>query len=178
MLDRAIVTLSNLVMAVAGVALTLMMVHVTADVVGKYFFNAPVPMTLELVSAYYMVGVVFLPLMSVERINGNIQVELIAAVLPPLAQRLLDILAYVLSAGFFGALTLYTWRVAVDKFEVGEFIMGSYSVITWPSRFIVPVGAGLVSMLLVLKLVRAIARLARGDTSLPEGEAQHGAGAI
>lgn len=168
-IDRALGLLSGALMLVGGTALIAMMAQVTADVVGKYFLNAPVPMTLEMVSNYYMVAVVFLPLGAVERAGANIHVELVYAALPRVARRLLDLLAYGLGVFFFGMLTRVAWEVAVEKFEVGEFIMGSYSVVIWPSRFLVPVGASIITAVLVLKLVRSAFALARPDLD-PEAD--------
>jgi len=175
LLTRGIERLSGLLMLVAGVALVLMMAHVFVDVLGKYFLNRPVPMTLETVSNYYMVAVVFLPLAAVERNNGHIHVEMIYGALPRPARRSLDILAYGLGAFFFGMLTATGWEVAVAKYEVGEFIMGGYPVIIWPSRFLVPVGGSLICLLLVLKLVRSALYLARAD--LDDADARAGGAA-
>lgn len=162
-LERAIVLAARALMLVGGIALVLMMVHVTIDVAGKYFLNAPVPVTLEMVSNYYMVAVVFLPLAAVELRGDHIHVELLYARLPRLARRLMDLLAYGLGLFFFGLLTEAAWVVAVRKFEVGEFIMGSYSVVVWPSRFLVPAGAALIALLLALKLARSLVALVRPD---------------
>ncbi len=175
-LQRAISFLAALLMLVGGVALVLMMAQVTLDVAGKYFLSAPVPVTLEMVSNYYMVAVVFLPIAAVERANGHIHVELIYSHLPRLARRLLDLLAYGLALFFFWLLMQTGWEQAWRKFEVGEFIMGSYSLEIWPSRFLVPIGGGLMVALLALKLVRSLASIVRPELD-PEregsGEAAH-----
>ena len=168
---RAIDVLSAGLMAVAGIALLAMMVHVTADVVGKFVFRAPVPVTLEMVSNYYMVATVFLPLAAVERLGGNIHVDLIYGRLPRPARRLLDMVAYALFACLFWLITTASWDVATDKLAVGEFIMGSYSIAIWPSRFLVPVGGGLVLALVLVKLGRAAVLLFRADLDRPEPDA-------
>ena len=162
-IDRMIDLLSFVFMAIAAIALTLMMGHVTVDVAGKYLLNAPVPVTLEMVSNYYMVAVVFLPLAAVEKVNGHIHVELIYSALPRVGRRVLDVAAHALALGFFAMLMRYSWVSAVRKFEVGEFIMGTYPIIIWPSRFLVPLGCGLIAAFLVLRLVRAVIRLVRAD---------------
>lgn len=162
-LEQAIGRLAQALSLIGAVALVLMMTQVTLDVLGKYLFNQPVPMTLEAVSNYYMVAVVFLPLGAVERRNGHIHVELIYGYLPRIPRRVLDVLAYGLGVAFMGLLTQSTWVVAVRKYEVGEFIMGSYSVITWPSRFLVPAGAAVITLLLFLKLVRSAVAFVRPD---------------
>lgn len=171
---RGLALVSGALMLVGGVALVAMMVHVTADVVGKYFFNAPLPMTLEMVSNYYMVAVVFLPLGAVERMNGHIHVELVYSGLPRLGRRLVDLLAYGLGVFFFAMLTDTSFAVALRKMQVGEFIMGSYSVIIWPSRFLVPLGAALITLLLALKLLRSGLAIARPELD-PEADAAAGA---
>lgn len=160
-IERALSLLASALMLVGGVALVLMMAHVTVDVVGKYFFNAPVPITLEMVSNYYMVAVVFLPLGAVERAGGNIHVELVYGALPRLARRVVDLLAYGLGVAFFGLLARASLDVAIEKYRVGEFIMGSYPVVIWPSRFLVPVGAALIAAMLALKLVRSAVAIVR-----------------
>src|SRR5690606_4887540 len=56
----------------AGVGLVLMMLQVNADVAGRYLFTMPVPLTMELVTYYYMTLVAFLPLMALERKPGGL----------------------------------------------------------------------------------------------------------
>ena len=53
-----------------------MMVHITIDVIGRVVFNNPFDATIEVVSAYYMVAVSFLPLAYISRHEGQIIVEL------------------------------------------------------------------------------------------------------
>ncbi|MBU2359182.1 TRAP transporter small permease subunit [Loktanella sp. M215] len=172
---RLIDALSAALMIVASIALMLMMVHVTVDVVGKFVFHRPVPMTLEMVSNYYMVAVVFLPFAAVERMNGNIHVELIYALLPRVARRLLDLISYVLFAALLYLLTTSSWAVAVKKYNVGEFIMGSYAVPIWPSRFLLPVGTALALALVVVRIGRTALLLVRADLDkiddMPSGPA-------
>lgn len=161
--ESVIAWLSRALMLVAGVALVLMMVQVTLDVAGKFLFNSPVPVTLEMVSNYYMVAVVFLPFAAVEFVDGNIKVDLIYTHLSRAMKRCLDILSYVFCVFLFWLLTSSTWGVAVKKYHVGEFIMGSYSISIWQSRFLVPIGCGLALALLILKLLRTIVLLFRAD---------------
>ncbi|MGB3556313.1 MAG: TRAP transporter small permease subunit [Jannaschia sp.] len=168
-LFRVIDTISGLMMLVGGIALMAMMIHVTADVIGKFAFGAPVPVTLEMVSNYYMVAVVFLPFAAVERMNGNIHVDLIYAHLPRVAKRILDIVAYSFFAWLFWLLVSATWDVAIKKYVVGEFIMGSYSIAIWPTRFLVPLGCGLALLLVLVKLGRAVFLLFRADLDRPDG---------
>lgn len=159
LVETLIEWLARIFMIIGGIALVLMMTQVFADVLGKNLFNAPVPITLEMASAYYMVAVVFLPLALVERNDGHINVELLYTALPRVGRRLLELIGNALGFAFFALLTWRTWLTAVRKYEVGEFLMGEYSVVIWPSRFLVPLGAGLIALMLILKTIRSVAAL-------------------
>lgn len=173
--DRVALRLIDIVtmamMVVAGTALMLMMIQVSADVFGKFVLHAPIPVTLEMVSNYYMVAVVFLPFAAVERMEGNIHVEMIYVRLPRVAKRVLDIISYSLFIWLIWLLTSGTWAVAMKKYNVGEFIMGSYPIVIWPTRFLVPLGCGLLLILLIVKLVRAVILLFRPDLDTTEAPA-------
>lgn len=162
--------LNRILLGIAAVALVAMMVQVSMDVIGKILFNSPVPLTLEMVSNYFMVAVVFLPFAAVEFSNGNIRVDIIYTHLSRVMKRCLDILSYCFGIFLFWLLTTSSWNVAIKKYNVGEFIMGSYSVSIWQSRFLVPIGCGLALALLVLKLLHAIFLLFNADADLLEEE--------
>src|SRR5690606_21040729 len=53
-----------------------MMLHVCADVTGRYFFNHPLVGTTEIVSGWYMVAVAFLPWAYLARTDNHIVAEL------------------------------------------------------------------------------------------------------
>ena len=141
---------------VAAVALVAMMLHVNLDVLGRFLFNAPLPMTTEVVSAYYMVAVVFLPLAAIEWRDGHISVEIITQFIGDRPQRLLLVMTGLLSAAYFAAIAWRTWLVAVDKYQIGEFITGVATLSIWPTRFLVPLGCGLIVLVLLIKAARRV----------------------
>ena len=76
-IGKALARLLDIQATIGIAAVGLMMFHITFDVFGKYLFNAPLPATLEIVSHYYMVVVVFLPLAMVEKRDAHISVEVL-----------------------------------------------------------------------------------------------------
>src|SRR5690606_42075662 len=80
---RTLNGLTNAGALVGGLLLVAMMVQVNLDGICRFFFGAPRPLTLEIVSHYYIVPGVFLPLAMVERDNAHISVELLSQHLPP-----------------------------------------------------------------------------------------------
>lgn len=147
------IRLSQALVSVCAIALALMMLQVTADVIGKYFFNAPIPGSAAIVSSYYMVAVVFLPLAWVEACNGSIVVELIYGLSSKLLQRVMIALGALATMLFYGLLAWVSWGPAMHAYEIGEFTAGTWSVVIWPSRFLLPVGLGLGCVISMLQIV-------------------------
>lgn len=137
----------------AGLSLILMMIHVTLDVVFKYFFKLPIPGTAEVVAAYYMIGTVFLPLAYIEVHNRPIVVELFYDRLPATLRPPLDILATALSIAFYAFLMWQSTKIALSALESGEYIDGLWKVVVWPSRFLIPLGLLAACAALVLRLL-------------------------
>jgi len=160
---------SNLLGLAAGVAVILMMLHINLDVLLRYVFSAPFNNTVEIVSTYYIVAIVFLPFALVERLNANIVVELLAQHLPKRALELLIAVVCLATALYFFAFTWVTWDDAVQKYEVGEIIMGNSDVTVWPTRFYLPIGGAL----LILMLLYKSCRLFLGDKSVLEHSIEH-----
>ncbi len=145
---------SRIITYVAAALAALMMVHVTIDVILSQFIAEPLPGTVDYVSYYYMVALVFLPISFVEFTNEHIQVDLIHDLVSPGVKTALDMLALTLSLVFYGLLTWQTWADAIEKYGVGERSMGMVAVTIWPARFFLPLGAGLMALLLLAKLIQ------------------------
>src|SRR3546814_5662820 len=139
-----------------------MMLHIAAEVLARYVFNSPLHGTVEIVSTYYMVGVVFLPLAMIERVNGHIVVELVSQHFPRRVQEVLIGVVALVSALYFAAFTWQTWGDALQKFGVREVTLGTVAVTVWPTRFYLPIGCGLIPLVLVYTAFRPFT----GDTSV------------
>jgi len=144
---------ANALNLAAGAALIAMMLHINLDVALRFLFNAPIPMTTEVVSAYYMVAVVFLPLAAVEWRDGHITVEIVSQFLGKRPQALLATATAAVAAAYFAAMAWRTGETAIDKMLVGEFLTGVINLTIWPSRFLVPLGCGLIALALAAKVL-------------------------
>ncbi len=118
--DRAAGWLADLAALAAAAALVLMMVHVFADVIGRYVFNRPIEGTLETVQIYYMVMVVVLPFAYVTRGDGQIIVALFTQRMAPRRLAALDAAVGMFTLGFMGLLTWMSGIEAVSKTALGE----------------------------------------------------------
>ncbi len=142
-----------------GAALVLMMLHIVADVATKYLFNDPIDGTTEIVAAYYMVAVVFLPLAYVTIAEGHLIVELFTVRIGgrPLA-------ALVGAAGLITLLYLlffiyHTAVEAVRRTREGEAWETSVDLVAvWPSRWFLTVGLTAMALYVALALARHFSR--------------------
>ncbi|MEZ5855982.1 MAG: TRAP transporter small permease [Hyphomicrobiaceae bacterium] len=161
-------TITNLLGWIAGAALILMMLHINLDVAMRYIFSAPFANTIEIVSTYYIVAIVFLPLAMVEMLNAHIVVEILTQHLPKRAAEILIAIVGLVSATYFAAFAIRSFEDAMQKYAVGEIALGNSQITVWPTRFYLPIGCGLLVLVLLYKSWRLFA----GDGSVLE-EAEH-----
>lgn len=139
---------------VGGLAIALMMVHVTVDVAARYILNAPPPGTITIVSHYYMVVAVFLPLALAEQRDTHISVEVFASQLPWRVQTGLAVFNLLVTLAVLVVFTLRTWQEAVRQMASNAAVLqGNSTLIIWPSHFLLPVGLGLMAVVVIYKLV-------------------------
>lgn len=154
LVDRLLRPPSDIAALIAGLVIVVMMLHISADVFFKYFLNAPIAGTLEIVSAYYMVAVVFLPLAYVTRTEGHITVELFTRNLP--ASKRAGLEAVIGVVGFVYMAT-FTWQTAISALNstaINEGWETADDIITvWPSRWLLPIGCALMTVYLLQRCV-------------------------
>lgn len=153
-IGRLLSRLTGVATVLGGLAIALMMLHVTWDVASRYLLNSPVPGTISVVTYYYMIVAAFIPLAFAEQKGAHVSVEVIAGLLPRAAQRQLHRLTLLLSTVIFALLAARTGQEAGVKRAVGTSVsQGSEVIITWPSYYLLPIGFGLIALVLLYKLV-------------------------
>lgn len=153
-LGRLLAAITNVTTVIGGLAIALMMFHVTAAVAARYLFGTPLPGTITIVSYYYMLIAAFIPLAYAEQKEAHISVEVLTERLPAGLQRHLAGWGLLLSAAAFTVLTWRTWLEAVGKYADGaSVVQGNTSIIVWPTYFVLPVGFGLMALVAVYKFL-------------------------
>tara|TARA_R110002074_G_C12491088_1_gene661784 strand:- start:102 stop:680 length:579 start_codon:yes stop_codon:yes gene_type:complete len=153
-IGRLLARMTDLTLIVGLVAVALMMLHITIDVAGKFIFNIPVPATIALVSNYYMVVVAFLAIAFAETRNGHITVEVLTELFPYRVQKHLYSWSYLISATVYGLITYRSWNEAVRAQDSGTFIMEqSTKLLTWPSYYLLPIGTGLMVLVVLYRFL-------------------------
>lgn len=132
---------------IAAILIAAIMIHVVIDASSRLLFHRSLEGTTEIVSYYYMVGVVFLPLLALRRSRGFITADLFTAAMSPRMEKVLDILGDLLLAAWFLFFAWVSTLTAMKATETGEFVETTTSVLTtWPSRWVLPVVGLLVGL--------------------------------
>ncbi|MDX3895565.1 TRAP transporter small permease [Pusillimonas sp.] len=156
--------INHCIMLFGSLLLGLMVVHTTLDVIMTYVMRQPFEGTVEIVSRYYMVAVVFLPLAFIQASDKHIVAELLAERLSKRMQLLCQCLTWILMAAFGLALA---WQCSLEAMRMTaineQFQTSTYFIPTWPSRWI-PVFAGaLIFAQALVSLAKDLMRVKNGN---------------
>ncbi|MFP1633183.1 TRAP transporter small permease [Zhengella sp. ZM62] len=152
MLMRIADMASWVLMTIGGLAIIVLMLHITADVAGKYFFNQPIIGTLEIVSRYYMVACVFLPLAFVQIRRQHLTVEMFTMGLSKRRLAGLDGVVSIAGLAYVGLLTWLVLDQAAAATRDREILsLSFFDLPAWPSRWILPLSFGLFAFVLAIQ---------------------------
>lgn len=160
MIAKATETLSAWVarsaLMLSALFLMLMALHISLDVVLRYVVGKSFPGTLEVVSFYYMVAVVFLPLAYVELKQEHISVDVLVGRFPPRVQLLLYLFAGSLGLLYFGMLCYQSFLDALRATTRMETAMANFKFYLWPSRWALPVGFAAMCLAILANMIKAL----------------------
>jgi TRAP-type C4-dicarboxylate transport system permease small subunit len=113
-IGRVLTRISRVLVIAGGIVLTAAGILTVASVIGRYFFDSPIPGDFELVEMACALAVFsFLPYCQLQK--GNVLVDFFTYKLSPVARGALDSL----SALIYTAITvLLTWRLAVGGLDL------------------------------------------------------------
>ena len=131
LLDR----FARLQLAIAACAVLAILLAISLDVVLRTTLNAPLTGTMEVVSFYCMIPVVFLPIMILEVRGEHIDTNLFYQFFPVAIKRLSVIVSGVLSLGIYGLLSYITFEQALSSTARSEVAMGVNLMPVWPVRW-------------------------------------------
>ncbi|WP_370206283.1 TRAP transporter small permease [Pararhodobacter marinus] len=150
-LRRAVDGLITLNLVVAGLALLAMLGHVVLDVILREI-HAPFSGTLEIVSFWYMVALVFLAVPVAQAHGHHIRVELFTAAVSPRVQQMLDLLVL---AGCVVVLAIFVWvstEEALRQTSRSAVVeAGTGTIIVWPTRWLVPFSMATTALICLLQ---------------------------
>jgi TRAP-type C4-dicarboxylate transport system permease small subunit len=147
--------LGRILMIIGGIAMVMMMLHIVTDVVLKHTLNDPIDGTTEIVAAYYMVALVYLPLAYVTFSEGHLIVELFTSKMSGRPLRLLTAISGVVTVFYLFFLIFVTVDEAVLRTLDGEAWETSVDLVAvWPSRWLLPIGLTAMGLIVIAQVIR------------------------
>ncbi|MFI0474510.1 TRAP transporter small permease subunit [Halomonas sp. HMF6819] len=160
MIARIVESLSQWVaksaLVLAALFLILMALHVSLDVALRFFFGKSFTGTLEFVSFYYMVAVVFLPIAYVELQREHISVDVVVGRLPAGVQLAFYLFAGSLGLIYFGMLCYQSYLDALRATLRQETAMANFTFYLWPSRWALPAGFAAMCLAILANMIKAV----------------------
>jgi TRAP-type C4-dicarboxylate transport system permease small subunit len=154
-LERAIRIVSKSSFYAGSALLMIIMVLVTIDVVGRYFFNKPLLGGLE-ISEFLLAGAVLLGMGYTQFLGGNVMAEVVYDRLSAKTQARLRVFHLVVGICIF---SLVAWQSGVMAVEAWQNKLTSdvLRIPAWPFRFFVPIGTSLLVLELFIQFMKDLA---------------------
>ena len=145
----------------------LLMVLITADVVGRAFFNSPLTGVPEIVKIS-VVGLVWAMMAHTLKIDAHLRSTIFLSRMPDPVRRAVEMLGCALGAIMFGLIVYSGWDQMIEAWRIGEFEGEEpVRVPTYPVRSLVLLGAALTALQFCIMFVEHL----RGKPFETEGGA-------
>lgn len=150
----------------AGMVIFLVMIIGVVQVVGRSFFNMPVPSYVDIIeiimSIFAFVGIAYC-----QRLGGHVRMEIILKMFKGRAFWAVEVFGTVMAMLIIVILTYYTSQHFLRAFTIGDSTIDG-DFILWPSKLIVPVAFTLLLVRLSINLIGFI-RLVAKPNAVPIG---------
>lgn len=154
---------ARLQLTLAAAAVLALLLTVSLDVILRATANAPFSATIEVVSFYYMIPLVFLPIMTLELTRGHIDTDLFYLLFPRRLKQVAIAVSGLLTVGVYGLLAWVTFKQAIASTGRGEVSMGVNLLPIWPVRWVLPVVFASATIAAILVSLERIARRKEDD---------------
>lgn len=151
--NRVLIRLEQVASVLASVMMFVVMIVVVLDVLLRYLFNAPLSWSYDLISLYLMVGLFFFSLSSTLEHHEHVRVDILLKHFPMWARHLAELITYACGSVVFGLIVYVMARKVLGSFMANEVAPGAIPWPTWLSLVAVPLGAGLMLLRMLFRLL-------------------------
>ncbi len=161
--------------ALGAICALLMMVHVSADVIGRFVFHRPVHATLEVVEHIYMVCLAFLPVAMIQLDREHLLIELFIADAHSRIGRVATLIGSLIAFSMSALIGWKTFEIAIEKTRIDEvlYLVDSFLPV-WPVRWVIALAFVFSSIVLIAQIIEDI--LALGKPRATEAGPAYGPG--
>jgi TRAP-type C4-dicarboxylate transport system permease small subunit len=145
-------SISRWVGYVSAAAIIILMLLVTANVIGRYFFNEPITGAPE-IACLLMIVIVFPALAWVALEGKHVRVDFIMDRFSPIVQAITDGIMLIISLGIYAIISWRSFPAAINSTDVSSLL----SIPQAPFYWIMAVGWALFSMSIIALIIKNIA---------------------
>ena len=147
--------IENALSLVSAAMILFAMLLVSAEVISRKFFNAPIPGQLEL-GELLMPPIIFLAIAYTQSTGGHVRMTIVIDHLPPAWRHATEILVKVLAIAVYAVLCYYSAKFAYRTWEFHDVTMSPPYFVIWPSAIMVPIGIFLVTLRVYLEVLHLL----------------------
>ena len=164
--DELLFKVESLFNIIAGVVIFLTMCLGVIQIVGRSFFNQPVPAYVDIIELM-MATFAFLGISYCQKLGGHVRMEIVLKNFKGRAFWIAEVIGTLITMWIIAILAIYGYEHFLRAFELGDStIDGDYPL--WPSKLIVPVAFGLLLIRLTVNLAGFL-RLVAHPNATPIG---------
>ena len=139
----------------AAVIVVVLMLLNTVDVIGRYFFNSPVPSTFEF-SEMLLALIIFLALPYVQYKKAHISIEILYDRYPSRVRQIFDIVCQVIGLAVFALIAKQGIVMLRSSMEIQELNEGKIEFSITAFKWVVAFGMGLLAVRTASQLIESI----------------------
>jgi len=165
-LGRLLDRITRLTWLLTGALIVLMAFVVGYGVFTRYVLRNPDPYTYEITCILMLACVVF-GLAHTQRLGRHIRIDLLDRYLPEAVRGiLLNIVTPIVGLVFCVVLTWKSWEDAWFALQHWQVTRGTVTIPTFPMKMTVPIGAGLLCLVLIAQILRYLISLRGKGTTV------------
>lgn len=165
--DALLRRLESVVSLAAVIAMFAIMTIVVSDVFMRYVLNSPFAWAYDLVGLYLLATVFFFSLSGTFAAHAHVSVDLLMHQLGPLGRRRAETLGALVGLMVMAPIAWVGFQRMLESLAGDDRLPGALPWPTWIADALVPIGAGLLALRLVLSFVGHAASLATGRDIIP-----------
>ncbi len=138
-LTKAFAGINRIMVFAASALLIVTALMLTYDVFRRYVWNAPLPASVE-ISSLLQAWVIFLPFAYTLTVGQHVRVTVLTIRLPLGAQRVLNVLAHLVTGLVCICLAWFAWVEFKVSWDLNEIMMAPIIVYWWAGKIAAPLG--------------------------------------
>jgi len=159
-LDKVNTYIESLLAVLSVTFIIILMFFTAFEIVGRYFFNQPIPGYVE-DTELIMAAIVFLGIGYTQRVGAHIRMDLVIRKIKGRLYHITESLSLLLGLVAYGIIFIMSFQFTVDAYQVGDVTEYLYTP-TWPSKLCVPLGSFFLCTRFILQIIKNIAQAVAG----------------